>query len=187
MKDSFIFYKSFYDAANQAPDDASKREILWHMVEVCMGIKTVDDIPFPASAIAVQALASVESAKRRYDKSVKDGGKGGRPKKIVLEEEAMPLYEKYHDWKKVADELDVDVDTLRKYRYTWTQKNRKTEKPKNPNVYDSVSVSESVYDYDSDTRNNKRTPDAPTTDPNGSPSRPATKRKTFEEMWVPPD
>ena len=81
MKDSFIFYKSFYDAAAQAPDEATRREILWHMVEVCIGIKTVDDIPFPASAIAVQALASVESAKRRYDKSVEDGSKGGAPSK----------------------------------------------------------------------------------------------------------
>ena len=59
MNDSFIFYKSFYDAANQAQDDATKREILWHLVEVCLGIKTVNDIPFPASAVAVQALASV--------------------------------------------------------------------------------------------------------------------------------
>ena len=184
MSDSFIFYKSFYDAANQAPDDATKRDILWHLVEVCLGIKTVNDIPFPASAIAVQALASVESAKRRYDQSVKDGGKGGRPQKIVLEEEAMPLFEKYHNCGKVAEELDVDADTLRKYRYAWMKKNRKTEKPKNPNVYDSVSVSESVYDYDSDTRNNNKTPDTTPTDPNGSPSRP-TRERVLE--WCPPD
>ena len=56
MKDSFIFYKSFYDAAAQAPDEATRREILWHMVEVCIGIKTVDDVleMYMAGATAVQ-------------------------------------------------------------------------------------------------------------------------------------
>ena len=88
MNDSFIFYKSFYDAANQAPDDAAKHDILWHLVEVCLGIKTVNDIPFPASAVAVQALASVESAKLRYGKAVSDGKKGGRPRKWIDRAEA---------------------------------------------------------------------------------------------------
>ena len=192
MKDSFIFYKSFYDAAAQAPDEATRREILWHMVEVCIGIKTVDDIPFPASAVAVQALASVESAKRRYDKSVEDGGKGGRPKKWIDRTEAELAFKRLGNWTKVAKELDVSEDTLYRARMKW-KNTAKPQNPQNPNVYvydnDSVSVSESVYDNDSDTyrNSNLKTPDAPTTDPNGSPSRPATKRKTFEEMWVPPD
>ena len=193
MKDSFIFYKSFYDAAAQAPDEATRREILWHMVEVCIGIKTVDDIPFPASAVAVQALASVESAKRRYDKSVEDGGKGGRPKKWIDRTEAELAFKRLGNWTKVAKELDVSEDTLYRARMKW----KNTAKPQNPqnlnvSISDSVSVSESdaVAYSDSDTKrnSNKKAPDTTTTDPNGSPSRPTKKKElSFEEMWRPPD
>ena len=184
MRDSFIFYKSFYDAAAQAPNEALQNEILRHLVEVCLGMKTVDEIPFPASAVAVQALASVESAKRRYDKSAEIGAHGGRPGKVVLEEEAMPLFEQYHSWKKVAEELEVDVDTLRKYRYSWQKKDRKTEKPKNHNVYDSVSVSVSESDYVSDS--DKRNSNMPSQPPAGAIAPPSAPDVKKEERWIPP-
>lgn len=195
MKDSFIFYKSFYDAANQAPDDASKQGILWHLVEVCLGIKTVNDIPFPASAVAVQALASVESAKRRYDKSVEDGSKGGTPskKKYIPPDVWIAAIEKHGSIPKAAKSLGLAKQTL----YNWVNtsddprvKNSPiVQKSKNPNVYvyDSVSVSESVYDNDSDKRNNnkEKTPVTSATDPNGSPPCPSKKKAVdpfFEQM-----
>ena len=189
MSDSFIFYKSFYDAASQAPDDATKRDILWHLVEVCLDIKTVNDIPFPASAVAVQALASVESAKQRYDKAIEDGKKGGRPSKrefippdiwigAILEHGSIP---------KAAKALGLSKPTL----YKWVnasndQRLEKVKKLKNPNVYvyDSVSVSESVYDNDSEKRNYLKASDTTTTDPNGS--SPCQPREKILE-WCPPD
>lgn len=186
MSDSFIFYKSFYDAANQAPDDATKHEILWHLVEVCLGIKTVNDIPFPASAVAVQALANVESAKLRYGKAVSDGKKGGRPRKWIDRAEAERIFAETQSWQSVAEKLNVSEDTLYRARMKWKKDTAKPAKPQNLNVYvnDSVYVSDNVNESDTINSNKKGTPDTTTTDPNGSPSRP-TRERVLE--WCPPD
>ena len=188
MKDSFIFYKSFFDAAAQAPDASLQKEILWYLVEVCLGILAVDDIPFPASAIAVQALASVESAKRRYDKSIEDGKKGGRPRKWVDRAEAERLFAELGSWSKVAESLNVSDDTIYRARMKW----KNAAKPQNPNVYvsvsdsvsvsDYVSVSESDYVSDSDTRNNnKEEPDSGAAGAHAPPPN-----RTEEQNWHSP-
>lgn len=184
MKESFIFYKSFYDAAAQAPDEAARKDILWHLVEVCIGVKTIEDIPFPASAVAVQALASVESAKRRYDKSVEDGSKGGRPHKWIDKDEAELLYSDLGSWEKVADELNVDPKTLRRARAAW--KRGKTGKNPNVYVYDSVSVSESDSVSDSDIRNNNKNK-KPSQAADGADAPPPVPEKTIDELmgWPP--
>ena len=188
MKDSFIFYKSFYDAAAQAPNEAEREDILWYLVEVCLGVKEIEDIPFPASAVAVQALASVESAKRRYDKSVEDGKKGGRPRRWVDRAEAEKLFAKLGTWTKVAEALEVSDDTLYRARMRWK---RDAAKPQNPNVYvsDYVSVSESDSVSDSDIRNNNSNPSQTAGGADAPPPAPEEKMEWFTEgvNYGPPD
>lgn len=187
MTESFIFYKSFYVAASQAPDDATKRDILWHLVEVCLGIKTVNDIPFPASAVAVQALASVESAKQRYGKAVEDGKKGGRPTKreFISPDVWIKAIEEHGSIPKAAKALGLAKQTL----YNWALASNDpriknspiVQKSKNLNVYvndnESVSVSESVYDNDSEKRNiNNAKMDANAAGGFNSPTAPAPRK-----------
>ena len=192
MKNAFVFYESFYDILQMLPSAED-----WRMLieSVCEYAFTGEHEPLPAPALEIafkHFQISIDSASARYDKAVEEGKKGGRPHKWVDRTEAERLFEEHKSWTKVAEIMDVSDDTLYRARMKW----KNTAKPQNPqnlnvSISDSVSVSESdaVAYSDSDTKrnSNKKAPDAPTTDPNGSPSRPATKRKSFEEMWVPPD
>ena len=192
MKNAFVFYESFYDILQMLPDAEDWRTLIESVCEYAFTGEH-EPLPTPALEIAFKHFQiSIDSASARYDKAVEEGKKGGRPHKWVDRTEAERLFEEHKSWTKVAEIMDVSDDTLYRARMKW----KNTAKPQNPqnlnvSISDSVSVSESdaVAYSDSDTKrnSNKKAPDAPTTDPNGSPSRPATKRKTFEEMWVPPD
>lgn len=192
MKNAFVFYESFYDILQMLPSAEDWRMLIEAVCEYAFTGER-DPLPTPALEIAFKHFQiSIDSASARYDKAVEEGKKGGRPHKWVDRTEAERLFEEHKSWTKVAEIMDVSDDTLYRARMKWNN----TAKPQNPqnlnvSISDSVSVSESdaVAYSDSDTKrnSNKKAPDAPTTDPNGSPSRPATKRKTFEEMWVPPD
>ena len=192
MKNAFVFYESFYDILQMLPSAEDWRMLIEAVCEYAFTGER-DPLPTPALEIAFKHFQiSVDSASARYDKAVEEGKKGGRPHKWVDRTEAERLFEEHKSWTKVAEIMDVSDDTLYRARMKW----KNTAKPQNPqnlnvSISDSVSVSESdaVAYSDSDTKrnSNKKAPDAPTTDPNGSPSRPATKRKSFEEMWVPPD
>lgn len=192
MKNAFVFYESFYDILQMLPSAEDWRMLIESVCEYAFTGEH-EPLPTPALEIAFKHFQiSIDSASARYDKAVEEGKKGGRPHKWVDRTEAERLFEEHKSWTKVAEIMDVSDDTLYRARMKW----KNTAKPQNPqnlnvSISDSVSVSESdaVAYSDSDTKrnSNKKAPDAPTTDPNGSPSRPATKRKTFEEMWVPPD
>ena len=192
MKNAFVFYESFYDILQMLPSAEDWRMLIEAVCEYAFTGER-DPLPTPALEIAFKHFQiSIDSASARYDKAVEEGKKGGRPHKWVDRTEAERLFEEHKSWTKVAEIMDVSDDTLYRARMKW----KNTAKPQNPQnlnvpISDSVSVSESdaVAYSDSDTKrnSNKKAPDAPTTDPNGSPSRPATKRKSFEEMWVPPD
>ena len=192
MKNAFVFYESFYDILQMLPSAEDWRMLIEAVCEYAFTGER-DPLPTPALEIAFKHFQiSIDSASARYDKAVEEGKKGGRPHKWVDRTEAERLFEEHKSWTKVAEIMDVSDDTMYRARMKW----KNTAKPQNPqnlnvSISDSVSVSESdaVAYSDSDTKrnSNKKAPDAPTTDPNGSPSRPATKRKTFEEMWVPPD
>jgi len=192
MKNAFVFYESFYDILQMLPSAEDWRMLIEAVCEYAFTGER-DPLPTPALEIAFKHFQiSIDSASARYDKAVEEGKKGGRPHKWVDRTEAERLFEEHKSWTKVAEIMDVSDDTLYRARMKW----KNTAKPQNPqnlnvSISDSVSVSESdaVAYSDSDTKrnSNKKAPDAPTTDPNGSPSRPATKRKSFEEMWVPPD
>jgi len=194
MKNAFVFYESFYDILQMLPSAEDWRMLIEAVCEYAFTGER-DPLPTPALEIAFKHFQiSIDSASARYDKAVEEGKKGGRPSVWIDRDEAEKLYAELGSWSAVADKMNVHRDTLRRARYAWQHQTPKNaEKPKNLNVSisDSVSVSESdaVAYSDSDTKrnSNKKAPDAPTTDPNGSPSRPATKRKSFEEMWVPPD
>ena len=114
-----------------------QKDCLWYAVECLLGDMDPHDVPYPYGAAIIQMLASVNFAKERYDRSVENGAKGGRPTKWVEQKEAEALYAKLKSWKAVAEALGIDEDTLRKARFAWS---RKTEKPKNLNVNDNDNV-----------------------------------------------
>ena len=145
MRESFVFYRSFYDTLRKVPavDRLKAYELL---VRCALLDESPDGLPYPFDAIIGQMLASVDAAQKRYDASVEHGKKGGRPRRWIEREEAERLYSELGTWDAVSDVLDVDPKTLRKARSAWEREKRK-------NLNDNVNVN--VNDNETLTINNK--------------------------------
>jgi len=145
MRESFVFYRSFYDTLRKVP--AGDRLKAYELLVRCALLdESPDALPYPFDAIIGQMLASVDAAQRRYDASVEHGKKGGRPRRWIEREEAERLYSELGTWDAVSDALDVDPKTLRKARSAWEREKRK-------NLNDNVNVN--VNDNETLTINNK--------------------------------
>ena len=152
MRESFVFYRSFYDTLRKIP--AGDRLRAYELLARCALLdESPDALPYPFDAIIGQMLASVDAAHRRYDASVESGKKGGRPRRWIEREEAERLFSELGTWSKVAEALDVSDDTLYRARLRWKSDDSDTAKPQNLNVNDNVNVN--VNDNETLTINNK--------------------------------
>lgn len=140
MRDSFVFYSSFADSIETAPEEM-QLELYKALVECGLERKAITDISFPASMFVTQAMASISNAQKRHEQAVENGGKGGRPRKWVDRKEAEQLYAELKSWDKVADNLGVARETLRKARSVWD-----AQKPKNLNNNINVNGNVNVND-----------------------------------------
>lgn len=78
MKDSFVFYKSFYDAIKQIPEEYQLElynAILQYSLE---GIEP-SDLSNIANAMFTLIKPNIDSSQSRYESSVENGKKGGAP------------------------------------------------------------------------------------------------------------
>ena len=186
MRDSFVFYESFREILELLEDPEDWKELLTGVFSYVFDEKD-GFFTDPKLQIAFTHFKiSIDGASARYEKAVEDGKKGGRPSKqdFIPPDVWIAAIEEHGSVPKAAKSLGLAANTLR----NWINMSNDERVQKLKNLSVSVSVSDSVSESESDKRKRfKNAPDAPTTDPNGSPSRPATKRKSFEEMWVPPD
>lgn len=139
MRDSFVFYRSYRNAAKML--DEHNRAILYDAIADYALDGIEPDLSGTIGAIFEMARRNIEEANTRYDKSIEAGKQGGRPRKWVDREEAERLYAELKSWDKVADELGVARETLRKARAVWN-----AQKPKNLNVNDNVNGNVNVND-----------------------------------------
>ena len=139
MRDSFVFYRSYRNAAKML-DEHNRAKLYDAIADYALdGIEP--DLSGTIGAIFEMARRNIEEANTRYDKSIEAGKQGGRPRKWVDREEAERLYAELKSWDKVADELGVARETLRKARAVWN-----AQKPKNLNVNDNVNGNVNVND-----------------------------------------
>lgn len=78
-KDSFVFYKSFYDAIKKIPDEYQLElynAILSYSLE---GLEPSDLSPI-AEAMFILIKPNIDSSQKRYETSVENGKRGGRPR-----------------------------------------------------------------------------------------------------------
>lgn len=148
MRDSFVFYHSYRDAAKMLSE--TDRLIFYDAI-TDYALDGVD--PHLLGAVgAVFAIAkqNIDSSAQRYEKAVESGKQGGRPRKWVDREEAEQLYTELKSWDKVADKLGVARETLRKARAVWN-----AQKPKNLTDNYTDTVTDTVTVTVSDNINNK--------------------------------
>ena len=81
-KDSFVFYKSMFDAIEKIPDLKTQAEAYRTIAlyGLC-GIEPNKDANPYVQIIFTQSKVVIDSSKRRYEACIENGKKGGRPKK----------------------------------------------------------------------------------------------------------
>lgn len=115
MKESFVFYRSFYESINKL-DDEIKLEIFNAICEYSLNEKELE-LSVVADAIFTLIKPNIDSANKRYIASVENGKKGGRPKKNDnLEKPKKNLKKPSNNLEKpkqnlnVNDNVDVNVN-----------------------------------------------------------------------------
>lgn len=80
QRDSFIFYRSFYEAIRELPRDI-QGEVLTAIIEYGLDGVTTDNLKPIARAIVALIKPQIDANNRRFD----NGKKGGRPPKMETE------------------------------------------------------------------------------------------------------
>lgn len=163
MKESMIIYESAYKAINYLPDEKLQLEAFKGLMEYGFyGTVPESENPF-VNMIFVQAIPSMRSAKERYDASVENGKKGGRPAVAPIED----ILQMKHDGmtnKQIAEKLGCSEKNIEKRISTYNRSSptNPTNPPTNPTSSDSgvyptnptnltVSVSDTVSESYTDT------------------------------------
>ena len=130
MRDSFVFYRSYRNAAKML--DEHNRATLYDAIADYALDGIEPDLSGTIGAIFEMARRNIEEANTRYDKSIEAGKQGGRPRKWIDQKEAETLFTELGSWSAVAEKLDVAENTLLKARRVWETQKRKNLT--NPNV-----------------------------------------------------
>jgi hypothetical protein len=185
VKNSFVFYESFYDVLQMLPDAEDWRTLIESVCEYAFTGEH-EPLPTPALEIAFKHFQiSIDGASARYEKAVENGKKGGRPSKNVFipPDVWIGAIEEHGSVPKAAKALGLAKQTL----YNWILASddprlEKVQKSKNLSV--SVSVSDSVSESESDKRNFKKAPTQSSAGLYGPPTVPDEKR--YDRYEFPP-
>ena len=111
MKESMIIYESAYKAINYLPDEKLQLEAYKGLMEFGFyGIIPESENPF-VNMVFVQAIPSIRSAAERYDASVENGKKGGRPTEVPTED-IIKMKQDGMTNKQIADKLSLSEKTI---------------------------------------------------------------------------
>lgn len=116
MKDSFIFYRSFYESIKNLDKDI-QIEIYNAICEYSLNDELMELSPI-ANAIFTLIKPNIDNATKRYNASVENGKKGGRPKKEKnlekpnnnLEETKTKPNQNLNVYVDVDEDVDDNVD-----------------------------------------------------------------------------
>lgn len=80
-RESFVIYRSFREAADCLPDDKSRLKF-WNMIfDFGFDGKMPEKEKSLEYGLFIASYKPIEKARNRYDAAVKNGKRGGRPKK----------------------------------------------------------------------------------------------------------
>lgn len=166
MKESMVIYESAYKAIGYLPDEKSQLEALKGLLEYGF-YDTIPESDNPLiKMIFVQAIPSMRSAKERYELSVENGRKGGRPAAVPTED-IVKMKQDGMTNKQIAEQLGCSEKNIEKRISTYnrsypTNPTNPTNHPTNPTLQESgvlptnpnnlsVSVSDTVSYTDTET------------------------------------
>lgn len=79
QRDSFVFYRTIFEAAEALPDDAAMLRFLRMVINFGLDQKMPENDRSPEYACFIASYKPIEKAYGRYRASVENGKKGGRP------------------------------------------------------------------------------------------------------------
>ena len=144
MRDSFVFYSSFLDTIERAPEQV-RLSLFTELCNCGLERKKLSEVEYPVCLFVTQAMANVERSNKRYEQAVENGKQGGRPKKWIDQTEAEKLFSELGSWNAVAEKLDVSPNTLYKARSIWEERKNLKNLNVNYNVNDNVNDNEKIY------------------------------------------
>ena len=144
MRDSFVFYSSFLDTIERAPEQV-RLSLFTELCNCGVERKKLSEVEYPVCLFVTQAMANVERSNKRYEQAVENGKQGGRPKKWIDQTEAEKLFSELGSWNAVAEKLDVSPNTLYKARSIWEER-KNLKNLKNLNVNYNVNDNDNVND-----------------------------------------
>ncbi|WP_018674867.1 DUF6291 domain-containing protein [Riemerella columbina] len=128
QRDSFIFYRSFYEAIRELPRDI-QGEVLTAIMEYGLDGATTENLKPVARAIVTLIKPQIDANNKRFD----NGKKGGRPPKSKTEQ-------KPNDNQTITEQKPNDNQTITEQK---PNDNQSVTKPKpNKNVNDNVNVND---------------------------------------------
>lgn len=142
MRDSFVFYSSFLDTIERAPEQV-RLSLFTELCNCGLERKKLSEVEYPVCLFVTQAMANVERSNKRYEQAVENGKQGGRPKKWIDQTEAEKLFSELGSWNAVAEKLDVSPNTLYKARSIWEER-KNLKNLKNLNDNDNVNDNEKI-------------------------------------------
>ena len=95
MKDSFVFYRSFFESLKELPDEQQLK--FYRAITEYALDDTEPDFTGLEKSLFTQIKFSLDEANRRYEESRLNGKKGGRPRKV--EEKSIEEIEKEEEKK----------------------------------------------------------------------------------------
>lgn len=157
MKESMVIYESAYKAIGYLPDEESQLEALKGLLEYGF-YDTIPESDNPLiKMIFVQAIPSMRSAKERYELSVENGRKGGRPAAVPTED-IVKMKQDGMTNKQIAEQLGCSEKNIEKRISTYNRSY--PTNPTNPTLQESgvlptnptnLSVSDTVSYTDTKT------------------------------------
>ena len=145
MRDSFVFYSSFLDTIERAPEQV-RLSLFTELCNCGLERKKLSEVEYPVCLFVTQAMANVERSNKRYEQAVENGKQGGRPKKWIDQAEAEKLFSELGSWNAVAEKLDVSPNTLYKARSIWEER-KNLKNLKNLNVNYNVNDNDNILGY----------------------------------------
>ena len=138
MRESFIFYKSFYNAINKVKDKELKADIYDAICELGLN-EHVQELDNEVGQIIMELIKpQIMANKDRYEK----GHQGGRPKEYD-EQRIEDLILQGYSNKEIEEEIGCSISTIKNIRTKTRQKlGQKLPKRQKPNVNDNDNVND---------------------------------------------
>ena len=134
MRESFIFYKSFYKAINKVKDKELKADIYDAICELGLN-EHVQELDNEVGQIIMELIKpQIMANKDRYEK----GHQGGRPKEYD-EQRIEDLILQGYSNKEIEEEIGCSISTIKNIRTKTRQKlGQKLPKRQKPNVNEGM-------------------------------------------------